>query len=176
MKEKLREQLLAEISRRNIDFVVQQTEQNPELLDGLLELYTDADHQTSMRASWGLEKLAERKKIDLTPFLSSIIGKLSQLKSSGARRCIAKVLMQYPAPENCEGELLDFCFKMMEDPKEPVAVKANCMTIVFDLLPRYPELKNELFAVIESQIPHSSVGLESRFNVLKRKYRKLLDI
>jgi HEAT repeat protein len=170
-KEKLKEQLLAEISRRNIDFVVDSVESNPKLINYLLELYVDNDRQVSMRAAWGIEKLAERKNVDLTPFIPGIINNLPKLKHSGTRRCIVKVLMLHDIPLEQEGEMMDFCFQMLESPKEPVAVKANCMTSVFKLLPKYPEIKNELFAIIEDQIPNNSVGFKSRFNVLKRKYR-----
>ncbi|MBI9066427.1 MAG: hypothetical protein JEZ09_03975 [Salinivirgaceae bacterium] len=173
MKEKLRQQLLAELSRRNIDLVTQYACQNPEAINYLVDLVIYNEETVSMRAAWALEKLSEKKNEVIKNRLPDILEILSKITVSGTRRTIAKVLMQYTIPEEFEGKLFDFCIEMIEAVKEPVAVKANCMTIVFNLLPKYPELKNEIFAIIEDQIPYNSIGFKSRFFVLKRKMNKL---
>jgi len=171
IKENLRNQLLAELSRRNTDLITQWVIENTEAVDPLIELVFSNEEKVAPRASWVLEKLSEIQNEPIKPYISRVIAALPDIKSSGTRRTLAKVLMLHSIPENQEGNMLDFCITMIESPKEPVAVKANCMTIVFNILPKYPDLKNEIFAIIEDQIPYNSVGFKSRFNVLKRIHK-----
>lgn len=171
MRDALKEQLLIELSRNNIDLITQWVEDNPKELVHLVQLITSHEKIVAQRASWVLEKLSERKSVDTNAHISEIIDILKEIPSSSTRRTISKVLMLHEIPDEQEGIVLDFAISMLESPKEPVAVKANSMTIVFNLLPKYPELKNEIIAIIEDQIPYNSVGFKSRFNVLKRKYK-----
>lgn len=171
MKNKIKQQLMAEMSRRNIDIVTQLFLDNPEHIPVLIELVLSHNDKSSARASWVLEKLSEKLHEPASGYINTIISELSNITISGTRRTIAKVLMLHTIPEKYEGEMLDFCITMLESPKEPVAVKANCMTIIFNLLPKYPELKSEIFTIIEDQIPYNSVGFKSRFNVLRRQFK-----
>lgn len=171
MKQKIEEQLLSELSVRNIEMVVAFCNKNPEAINILLDNVFIGDDKLSMRSAWALEKLCLQHDKLLQPNIDLLVKQLDKLKTSSVRRIVSKILMLHSIPEDYEGEVLDFCLSMIENPKEPVAVKANCMTTVFNLLPKYPELKNEIFTIIEDQIPYNSVGFKSRFNVLKRKLK-----
>lgn len=173
MKEKVEKQLMAELSRRNTDIITQWAEQNDGAIDVLIDIVlTHENTKLPQRAAWVLEKISERNLEILQERIAEIITQLNNIPSSSTRRTIAKVIMLHTIPEEFEGEILNFCINMLESPKEPVAVKANCMTIIFNLLPKYPDLKNEIFTIIEDQIPYHSVGFKSRYNVLKRKITK----
>ena len=171
MKESIKKQLMAEMSRRNIDLVTQLFVEQPSKIPILIELVLSHDDKSSMRASWVLEKLSEKLNEPASDYIYTLIKELPNIKISGTRRTLSKVLMLHTIPDEYEGELLDFCITMLETPKEPVAVKANCMTIIFNLLPKYPELKNEIFAIIENQIPNNSKAFKARYSVLKKKIK-----
>ena len=172
MEGRLKEQFMAELSRRNIDLVTDWILEKPDVISSVVKLSLSHNEESSWRAAWALEKVSERAKEPLADYIETIINELHKIKLSGTRRIISKILMLHTIPENSEGKILDFCLSMIELPKEPVAVKANCMTIIFNLLPKYPELKNEIFAIIEDQIPHNSVAFKSRFGVLKKKLKQ----
>ena len=114
---------------------------------------------------------SQKSSFFINGVLDKIIKELPNIKISGTRRTIAKVLMLHTIPAEQEGRVLDFCITMIETPKEPVAVKSNCMTIIFNLLPKYPELRNEIFAIIEDQIPHNTDALKGRYNVLRKQFK-----
>jgi hypothetical protein len=171
MQNNIKQQLMSELSRRNIDLVTQWILEKPEAIGSLVDLVLSHNDIASPRATWVLEKLSEKMNEPVADYLDRIIGELRNVTSSSTRRTLSKVLMLHTLPEKHEGVILDFCISMIESAKEPVAVKANCMTIVFNLLPKYPDLKNEIFALIEDQIPFNTVGFGSRFNVLKRKMK-----
>lgn len=175
MKERLTKQLEAEISRRNIDLVTQFVLETPGAVDVLVEIILDDNEKVSHRAAWALEKVSEKLDSPVKKYLTALINSFDGFGHSGIRRCLAKVFMLHKIPEDLEGKVLDFCLTLIEEPKEPVGVKANCMAIVFNLLPKYPELKKEVFEIIEHQIPYNSAGFESRFEVLKRKMKQSLS-
>ncbi|MFA6403111.1 MAG: hypothetical protein WCX31_16030 [Salinivirgaceae bacterium] len=172
MRSKMAEQLMAELSRRNIDLVASWALGQTGAISCLVEITLSQEEKVSSRSSWVLEKLSDQFPGILDEYIPEIITAISTIESSSIRRTLAKVLMLHKIPESLEGQTLDFCLKMIERVKEPVAVKANCMTVLFNLLPKYPELKNEVFAIIETQIPYNSVGFKSRFEVLKKRIAK----
>jgi hypothetical protein len=165
---------MAELSRRNIDLLTHFAEVNPKAVDILVDLVLSHQPKLAERASWVLEKLSERNPGRLNDSLPRFIDNLKHIPSSSTRRTLSKVLSLHTLPETEEAKVLDICLTMLEDPKEPVGVKANCMSLAFQLLPKYPELKNELFLLIEDQLPYLSVGFASRYKVLQRKYRSVL--
>lgn len=169
LRSRLAEQLMAELSRRNIDLVVSWALGQPEAISCLVEITLSQEEKLSSRSAWALEKLSDRFPGILDEFIPEIITAISTIQASSIRRTLAKVLMLHIIPESLEGQTLDFCLKMIERVKEPVAVKANCMTVLFNLLPKYPDLKNEVFTIIETQIPYNSVGFKARFEVLKKQ-------
>jgi hypothetical protein len=171
MKDRLKQQLMAELSRRNIDLVSQWMMEEPESFPLLIDLVLAHNEKASSRAAWVLEKISERVHEPAADYLDRFIKELPNITSSSTRRTLSKVLMLHTVPVKYEGEILAYCISMMESAQEPVAVKANCMTIIFNLLPKYPELKNEMFALIEDQIPYNTVGFKSRYHVLKRRIK-----
>jgi hypothetical protein len=170
MKSKIEEQLMAELSRRNTDFITSWAITQPGAIECLVDITLSKEEKLSFRASWALEKLSDHYSGILDEYMPRIIKSLQKIPSSSTRRTLSKVLMFHSIPSELEGETLDFCLKMIENAKEPVAVKANCMTLVFKLLPKYPELKNEFFAIIETQIPYNTVAFKARFEVLKKQF------
>jgi hypothetical protein len=171
MHERIQNQLMAELSRQNIDLVAHFAKENPEAIHYLLEMTFAEDEKLSMRASWTLEKLSEQNPGILNDKLHYILKNLEKIRHSSTKRTLTKVLMFHAIPETYEGMLLNFCITGIESPKEPIAVKANCMSLVFKLLPKYPDLKNEIYTLIEDQIPNNSVGFGARYKVLRKKFK-----
>lgn len=170
IREQLIEQLLAEQSRRNIDLVVHWAFANPISLELLVEMALSNSETVSARAAWVLDKMSEKEPGCLQSFIPQIILAIKKVRSSSVNRALTKVLMLHAIPEEYDGEILDFSLLAIEKPSEAIAVKANSMTLAFRLLHKYPELKNEVFALIEQQIPHSAPAIGARYHVLKKKY------
>ena len=83
------------------------------------------------------------------------------------------MLTRYDIPENEQGLLIDLCFSYLVSELYPVAVKAHAMTIIYHHVLLYPELKNELIAVIEDQAENNSVGFKARGTILIKQMEKL---
>ena len=170
IQQRIIEQLNAEMSRKNIDIVAGYILKNPEHISILIELIFSEDRDISLRAAWTLDKVSEKNCGLVSKYISRLISGLPEIKRTGTLRGVTKVLMCNNIPEKHESFLFDFCLSVIESAKQPVAVKANCMTIVFKLLPKHPDLINEITEVIESRIPYNSAGFKSRYKLLKNKY------
>ena len=155
MNQRLIAQLEAEASRANTDFVANWAGTNAERIADLVEIALNADGQTAARALWVLEKVAAAHHNILLPHISAIVAALPRFAFSGMRRIACKILMLTDVPQDFDGPIIDFCFRMLETPYEPIGVKANCMSLIASRLSDYPELKPELKAIVDSIIETS---------------------
>ena len=163
MNQQLTEQLEAEASRANTDLVVAWAMADSRHLADLADVALNGSPVAAPRAMWALSIVAERDGQSLAPFLPQLVAALPQLSQSGLRRLACKILMLCPLPEEYDGQIVDFCFRMLEQPDEPIGVKANCMSLITQRLGRYPELKPELKAIVDDILTNTeSRGLMSR--------------
>ncbi len=63
-------------------------------------------------------------------------------------------------PEQHEGEAIDLLFKWIQDPKVSVHIKTNALSVLYKLVKKYSDLKNELKIVLECQLEKNSVSFK----------------
>ena len=148
MNQQLTEQLEAEASRANTDLVVAWAMADSRHLADLADVALNGSPVAAPRAMWALSIVAERDSQPLAPFLPQLVAALPHLSQSGLRRLACKILMLCPLPEEYDGPIVDFCFRMLVQPDEPIGVKSNCMSLIANRLSQYPELKSELKAIV----------------------------
>lgn len=172
MNQLLKAQLEAEMSRANIDYVADWVGSNRERIDELVDLALDTNSQVAARALWALEKVATSHHNILLPYISSIVDALPRFPSSGMRRISCKILMISDVPAEFDGQIVDFCFRMLETIDEPIGVKANCLSLIAERLGKYPELESELNAIVSDIIGSSgSKGFAVRARKVMQKGR-----
>ena len=171
MNQQLIAQLEAEASRANTDYIANWAGTNAERIADLVDIALNADGQTAARALWALEKVAAKHRNILLPHIPAIVATLPRFTFSGMRRIACKILMLTNVPPDFDGPIIDFCFRMLETPDEPIGVKANCMSLIASRLSNYPELKPELKAIVDSIIETS----DSKGFVVRAKHSKLLN-
>jgi len=139
----------------------------------LLELALHDPDPVAWRASWILDGSDEQKPGLGQPYLGKIIKALPDLESKGSLRTLLRMLCRYDIPEESQGLLIELCFNYLTSELYPVAVKAHAMQIVYNHVLLYPELKDELVAVLEDQMENNSVGFMSRGRRLIKQMEKL---
>ncbi len=79
-------------------------------------------------------------------------------------------------PTTLEVEIMNFCFQYLENPKESIAVRAFSMKVLGKLYSKYPEIKEELKALVEMNLEQnpSSVILNCGNKILKNLKLKIL--
>jgi hypothetical protein len=72
------------------------------------------------------------------------------------------VLEAIEIPEVFHGDVMNACFKFIETPSTPVAIKASSLTTLFNLSKIYPEIKQELKTIIEDRMDNETAAFKSR--------------
>jgi len=139
----------------------------------LLQLALHDKDPVAWRACWILDGSDELKPGLARKHISKIVKALPGLESMGTLRSLLRLLTRYDIPEDEQGLLIDLCFSYLVSAKYPVAVKAHAMQIVYHHVLLYPELKDELIAVIEDQSQNNSVGFKARGSILIKQMEKL---
>lgn len=138
----------------------------------LMEAFFSNEYRLTQRAAWSVNFVYEQAPEMLNPYLKKMIKNLKQPVHDAVKRNTVRILQFVKIPTALEGEAVDVCFTLMADPKEAIAIKVFAMTVIFNLLPKYPELKNEFVVLIEDELPYASAAYKSRATKFLKKLSK----
>lgn len=173
-----REQLLAELSRKNADYIASVIDKDENLFKKIMELVFTNEKYVSGRAAWVMEILWLKYPYLIEPYIHDIIDFLPKSKYDNQKRHLTKVLSTRDLRELDEerlGILIDRCFTWLEDPIYPTAVKMFSMQIIYNYIEIEPVLASELIAIIENQYDDSTPGFKNRADKTLKKLYKLVD-
>jgi len=89
-------------------------------------------------------------------------------------RNIVRILEEISIPEAYHGEVLNSCFRCIENPSTPAAIKAFSLTTLFNIPAYYPEIKQELKLIIEESWGTETPAFKSRgrriLNVIQKHH------
>ena len=159
----LRKTILTAHSKAQTEKIVQWIGSDQQRFDELFSLFIHDEYRVVQRASWPLGNAVEAHPSFITPHFSSL---LSNLEKPGLHDAVirntVRILQFVTIPEKFQGQIMNLCFDYITDPKEKPAVKASSLTVLQNLSRQYPEIKNELKIVIESQWENESAAFRSR--------------
>lgn len=136
----------------------------------LMSFALDKDQLVSNRAMWVVTHCADMEPDRFKPFHVKFINHLKHKGiHSGVVRSILRIFQEQPVPKKMESFVLDKCFEYAQNPSEAIAVRAFAMTVIYNISKPYPELLNELSAVLTHLISYDeSAGIKARAkNILK---------
>lgn len=128
----------------------------------------------AFRASWILEYTAVHDPDRFIPHLDLFIRRLGEQDNNSCRRHYTKILMLLTSPRAPEKykilfpeasvaeRIAETMFEWLIEPHTPVAVKANCMDVLFNLRHTVNWIAEELSSQIEHELRHGSAALQSR--------------
>jgi hypothetical protein len=159
----LREQLLLEHTKKNCNLIVDWIGNNASRFDELMDLFLNDEYRVSQRASWPLNYCAEAHPHLVDPYLEKILNNLERdgIQNTVKRNSI-RLLQFVPLPKKLEGRIMEICFRLLENPREAVAIKAFSLEILAILAKQYPEIIAEIKLLIEDQLPHQTAGFKSK--------------
>lgn len=173
-----REQLLAELSKRNTDYMASIIGTDKKLFKQMFELILTNEEYVSGRACWVIETVWLKYPDMIDPYINDIIDFLPKSKYDNQKRHMTKILSTRNLLELDEdrlGILIDRCFTWLEDPVYPTAVKMFSMQIIYNYIEIEPTFASELIAIIENQYNDSTPGFKNRGDKLLKKLYKLVD-
>lgn len=166
----LREQLLKEHSKTNTELIVDWIGKDADRFAALMQLFLEDEYRVGQRAAWVLSGCADRYPAITHPHLADMVHCLENPSHPAISRNTLRALANLPlVPEELQGELVDHAFRILTDPKQPVAIHVHAMQVVANLCQEHPDLSAELRLVLEANLEGASKGYLSRVRkILKR--------
>ena len=163
------DQLKAEISRKNTDYIAHYIGNDLEIFKQLIDILFNGVSPLPHRASWVVSTISDNHQELVRPYLKRIVSHIEKFDHSGTRRNLLRYLAGEKIPEALQGKMYDVCYRWLNSRNEPPAVKVHCMQILFNISAKEPDLKKELRLIIEELTEHESAAIKSRSKQLMRK-------
>lgn len=136
-----------------------------------IHIFLTDEPKMAERAAWLFSTITDKHPDMALPYLRQLYERMLQPEMHIAvMRAVLGCMQHIEIPEELEGEVMNTTFERLADPKETVAVRCYSMTILDNLSKRYPELRQELTAIIEDQLQHEpTAGFRARAKQVLRK-------
>lgn len=162
-------QLQIDHSRINSDKVVKAVGNDPAEFAKLVELLYTGEAPVPQRVSWAISLVSKLHPELTKPYVTRFINAIRDFKIGGIRRNLLNALCTQEIPKKIQGKTVTICVDFILSPDEPVAVKVLSLEILCNIAQQHPDLKTEIKAVIDDQLPKTSPAFHARAkHVLKR--------
>ena len=168
----IREELLRENSQAQAKKITAYIGADTERFATLMTIFLHDSYRLNQRAAWVVNFCAEAHPNLFKPYLGQLIGNLRNDVHDAVKRNTIRMFQNYDVPDEYLGELADCCFEFLASNQEPIAIKVFSMTVLANIVEKYPELKNELKLLIEDQLPYGSAGFKNRGKKILLKWQK----
>ena len=159
----LRQAILKEHSKKQCTKIVKWVGKNEDRFAELMKLFFNGDDLVAQRASWPMSYCVMAHPNLVEPYFKKLLILLNKPDLHNAiHRNIVRLLQSVEIPEAFEGQVMDACFKFIQNPSTPVAIKAFSITCLENLSKKYPEILPELRLIIEERWDSESAAFRSR--------------
>ena len=159
----IREALLVEHSKPQTMKIVNYVGVNAERFAELMSLFLGDTYRLSQRAAWAVNYCAENHPELVKPYFGELIAQLERDDVHVAvRRNVARMLQFIDIPKRFEGRAFDACYKLVDDPHQPVAVRVFSLTVAARIARNSPDLLGELRLVAAKYPEGATAGFRSR--------------
>ena len=159
----IREELLKEHSLANARKIAAYASADDGNLQELFDSFTSNEYRVAQRAAWAVSQVADKNPQQIMPYIPILVSKLQEqgIHLAVVRNAV-RILQQVEIPDTYHGEVMNACFRFVEDPETPVAIKAFSLTTLDNLSRQYPEIRQELKLIIENRWEHESAAFRAR--------------
>ncbi|MEJ7624705.1 MAG: hypothetical protein WKF34_11995 [Pyrinomonadaceae bacterium] len=163
----IRAALLTEHSLQRTASVVNYIGGDPGKFKELMRLFLGDNYRLTQRAAWALSYCAENTPELVSPYVGTLIKQLENRSAHNAvRRNVARLLQFVDIPERLRGRAFEACYRLVDDPAQPVAVRAFALTVAARVAEHSPELLDELRLIVEKHAPHTSIAFRKRASLV----------
>jgi len=164
---------LSKVSKITIDRVTKYVGEDSGRFEELVNIFLRGPIRVTINASWALGYCVQNHPALIKQCLPKIIKAAKHTTAPDAvKRNLVRLLQYITIPKKLQGTVANLCFQFIENKKEAVAIKVFSMTVLSNLAKENPELKPELIAVIEDQLPYAKPAYLS---MAKKVLRELSD-
>lgn len=165
----IREALLQEHSKAQMLKIVAYVGDDKKKFAELMTLMLTAEYRVA-QAAYPVSYCVRKHPTLISPWFSKMIKKMGDRTAHDAiRRNALRILEDIDIPEKYCGELFEISNRYLHDIKEPIAVRAFSISVMYNIAKKYPDLQNEVKHNAESLLHCGILALESRSrNILKQ--------
>jgi len=157
-------------SKTTTVLIVNSVIKDASLLKELMNVFLKGNSRLRQRASWPISFIAQKRPSLMLKVIPQLTIELEKENQHPAiYRNILRTFQYLDFPEEQEGRILNRSFELLNAVEQPIAVKVFAMTVIANLAEKYPDIKPELRASIESLLPNGSPGIKSRGKKLLKK-------
>lgn len=159
----LTEALLAEHSKAQTMRIVHWIGADADRLASLMEILLGDDYRLTQRSAWVVRYVGQKHPGLMAPYYPILLEAIDRKTIHDAvKRNALNVFEEVEIPAEYYDTLADHCFRYLEDPQEPIAIRCASMTVLEKICRDIPELKEELRLLLEEQLEFESAGFRSR--------------
>ncbi|HTH51299.1 MAG TPA: hypothetical protein VL501_05170 [Pyrinomonadaceae bacterium] len=159
----LRDAILAEHSKEQAKKIVEWVGADEDRFAELMRLFLTDVYRVTQRAGWPLGDAVKLRPHLIQPYFPQLLKQVERDDVHIAvKRNVVRLLQFVEIPTRYEGRIFDVCYRLLDDPKEPVAVRVFSMTVAARIEKNSPELLDELRLVATKYPDVMTPGFRAR--------------
>ncbi len=163
----IREALRDEHSIRQTNLIVEYIGTDPSRFQELIDVFIAGEYRLTQRAAWPLGICSQFHPELVDPHLAKLVDQLDRDDVHDAvKRNVTRLLQYVEIPPKPSGRILDVCFRLVDDPQEPVAVRVFAMTVAERIAHDEPELLKELGLIVDKHADTTTIAFRKRAEIL----------
>ncbi len=136
---------------------------DPRRFQELVDAFYGGPYRITQRAAWPLSYCVEAHPVLVKPHLRKLVQNLRKPDLPVAvKRNTLRLLQFIDLPASLQGLVADVSFRLLQDPKETIAVHVFAMTVLARIARVEPEIGQELRVIIEDKMPYAGPAFRSR--------------
>ena len=145
---------------------------DPEKVKVIVSFLTGEDTRLARTAAEVLRLMSDRDKSVAQPHIDELIETLAKPNHDAIKRSIFRLFQFLKFNDDQAGLVVELAFEHLQDRGNPIAVRVFAMTTVYNITKVYPELYDELVAVISTNLSEESTGFQNRaMKIINRKWK-----
>lgn len=160
----IEKELLKELSKTQMIHIAKYLKQDLSKFPDLISCLESENGILAYRASWCIGTCYDLKINGIEFYSDRLMNVLLKTELSSVKRNVLRVFQWINSLDTIHGSLIDFCFEISVNTKEPIAVRAFAMGVLIKLTKIYPDLSRELLLLGEQLKNTDSPGIKSRIN------------
>lgn len=171
----IEKKLLSEHSKSVANAIIKYVGSDKNRFNELFEIFMKGEYHLTQRAAWPLSYVLIANQQWMNGCMAALVKKLKQPHNHPAiTRNILRILQEVEIPEKYQGEIVDFCLRIIPSEMHPAAIRAFAITTAANICQHYPELKKELLLLLQGlmQVPQSpaiKVRVRDSIKVLEKQ-------
>ena len=129
----------------------------------LVKLLFNSPPKVVLIASWAMSNCAQNHPELLSKHFAELLkAATAPAVADIVKRSALRALQFAEIPRRYQGKTAQLCFEVLENKKEPVAIRVFAMSVLADLALKNPDMKGEVIALIEEGLPYAKPAYLSR--------------